>query len=159
MTERPAPERETSRRQLVHDELFTYAGYWSQDGICRIRIFTAPDQVPVVVATELADNRGTSITNAAEYIAAEIIARHFPEYFEAEEPVVWIEHYPRTPTQQREGLPAFSQALFSSYTPRVEYLGTIKRIRIGLPTWRHLEEAEVEALIGPFTEDSAAADP
>ncbi len=53
MTERPAPERETSRRQLVHDELFTYAGYWSQDGICRIRIFTAPDQVPVVVATEL----------------------------------------------------------------------------------------------------------
>ena len=64
MTERPAPERETSRRQLVHDELFTYAGYWSQDGVCRIRIFTAPDQVPVVVATELDDNRGTSVTNA-----------------------------------------------------------------------------------------------
>ena len=153
MTERPAPERETSRRQLVHDELFTYAGYWSQDGICRIRIFTAPDQVPVVLATELDDNRGTSVTNAAEYIAAEIIARHFPEQFEAEEHLIWLEEYPRTPEQRSRGMPAFSQAEFSSFTPRVEYLGTIQRIRIGQPTWRHLEEAEVEALIGPLTED------
>ena len=150
MTERPAPERETSRRQLIHDELFTYAGYWSQDGICRIRIFTAPDQVPVVIATELEENRGTSITNAAEYIAAEVIARHLPERFEAEDPVIWLEHYPRTPAEQRQGLPAFSRAEFRSFTPRVEYLGTIQRIRIGLPTWRHLEEAEVEAMIGPL---------
>ena len=59
MTERPKPERGTSQRQLVHDELFTYAGYWRRDGVCRIRIFTAPDQVTVVVATELEDNRGT----------------------------------------------------------------------------------------------------
>ena len=67
--------------------------------------------------------------------------------------MIWIEHYPRTPEQRSRGMPAFSQAEFSSYTPRVEYLGTIKRIRIGQPTWRHLEEAEVEALIGPFDED------
>lgn len=151
MTERLRPEGETSRRQLVHDELFTYAGYWSQDGICRIRILTAPDQVPVVVATELTEeNRGTSITNAAEYIAAEIVARHLPERFEAEVPVIWIEEYPRTPQQRSRGISAFSQAEFSSFTPRVEYLGGIKRIRIGRPTWRHVDESAVEALIGPI---------
>jgi len=80
MTERPAPEHETSRRQLTHDYHHTYTGYWSRDGLCRIRIFAAPDAVPVVVATELEENRGTSITNAAEYIAAEIIAWHFYDW-------------------------------------------------------------------------------
>lgn len=153
MTERPAPERETSRRQLVHDELFTYAGYWTRDAVCRIQIFAAPDEVPVVVATELEENTGTSITNVCEYLAAEVIARHFPERFEAEDPIIWIERYPRTPAERRQGLPTFSQAEFSSFTPRVEYLGTIKRIRIGQPTWRHVEETEVEELIGPLVED------
>ena len=153
MTERPTPERESSPRQLVHDDLFTYAGYWSQDGVCRIRIYTAPDEVPVVVATELDDNRGTSITNMSEFLAADVIARHFPERFEAEDPVIWLEHYPRTPAEQRQGLPDFSRAEFSSFTPRVERLGGIIRIRIGQPTWRHLDEAEVEALIGVLDED------
>ena len=50
-------------------------------------------------------------------------------------------------------MPAFSQAEFSSFTPRVEHLGDDQRIRIGQPTWRHLDEAEVEALIGPLDED------
>jgi len=150
MTERPAPEHETSRRQLTHDYRHRYTGYWSRDGICRIRIFAAPDHVPVVVATELAENPGTSITNMAEELAAEVIARHFPERFEAEVPVLWIEEYPQTPEQRRWGMPVFSQAEFSSFTPRVEYLGGIKRIRIGPPTWRHVDESEVEALIGPI---------
>ena len=153
MNERPTPEHEASRRQLTHDYRHTYVGYWSRDGICRIRIFAAPDAVPVVVATEVAENPGTSITNMAEELAAEVIARHFPERFEEETPVIWLEHYPRTPEQRRRGLPAFSQAEFSSFTPRVEYLGGIKRIRIGSPTWRHMDEADVEELIGPFPKD------
>jgi hypothetical protein len=38
MTERPTPEHETSRRQLTDDYRHRYTGYWSRDGICRIRI-------------------------------------------------------------------------------------------------------------------------
>ena len=152
MTEWPRPERETSRRQLVQRAL--HLRRLLETGcVCRIRIFVAPDQVPVVVATELDDNRGTSVTNMTEYLAAEIIARHFPEQFEAEEHLIWLEEYPRTPEQRSRGMPAFSQAEFSSYTPRVEYLGTIKRIHIGQPTWHHLEETEVEALIGILQKD------
>ncbi len=101
----------------------TYTGNWGRDGVCRIRIFAAPDEVPVVVATELEDNTGPSITNFCEYIAAEVIARHFPERFEAEIPLIWVEEYPRTPEQRSRGMPAFSQAEFSSFTPRMERLG------------------------------------
>ena len=150
MTERPAPEHGTAQRQLVADYRYTYTGYWTRDAVCRIQIFAAPEQVPVVVATELDENTGTSITNVCEYLAAEVIARHFPERFEAEDPVIWLEHYPRTSAERRQGLPSFSQADFGSFTPRVEYLGTIKRIRIGQPTWRHVDEADVEALVGPL---------
>ena len=153
MTERPRPERLTSERQLIADYHYTYTGYWTRDAVCRIQIFAASDAVPVVVATELDENTGTSITNVCEYLAAEVIARHFPERFEAEDPIIWLEHYPRTPAEHRQGLPAFSRAEFSSFTPRVEYLGAIKRIRIGQPTWRHIDETEVEALIGILQKD------
>ena len=47
-------------------------------------------------------------------------------------------------------MPAFSQAEFSSFTPHVAYLGGIQRIHLGPPTWRQVDEAEVEALIGPI---------
>jgi len=103
-----------------------------------------------VVATELAENPGTSITNMSEFLAAEIIARHFPDRFETEIPVIWLEQYPRTAEERRQGVSAFSHAEFISFTPCVEYLGGIKRIRIGQPTWRHVDETEVEALIGPI---------
>jgi hypothetical protein len=113
MIERPTPERETSQRQLMADYRYTYTGSWNRAAVCRIQIFTAPDEVPVVVATELDENTGTSLTNVCEYLAAEVIAQHFPERFETEEPIIWLEHYPRTPAERRQGLPAFSQSEFS----------------------------------------------
>ena len=132
---------------------YPYTSYWRFDAVCRMPIFTAPDQVPVVVASEFVENTGTSITNMAEELAAEVIARHFPERFEAEVSILWLELYPRTPEERKRGIPAFSQAEFSSFTPRVEYLGGIKRIRIGQPSWRHVDEVEIEAaLIGPLEE-------
>jgi len=68
MTERPRPERETTQRQPVADYHYTYTGYWTRDAVCRIQIFAAPDEVPVVVATELDENIGTSITNVCAYV-------------------------------------------------------------------------------------------
>ena len=61
MTERPMPEWEVSPHQKTHDYRSAYTGYWRSEAVCRIRIFAAPDQVPVVVASEFAENTGTSI--------------------------------------------------------------------------------------------------
>ena len=47
-------------------------------GRCRVRIYL-PEEVgdaPVVVCSELPENRGMSVTNAAERIAAEVIKKH-----------------------------------------------------------------------------------
>jgi len=50
------------------------------DGRCRVRIFLPDDErdAVVVVCTEPRDNPGTSITNAAERIAGEVIYAHRP---------------------------------------------------------------------------------
>lgn len=145
MTERlPTSEPEY---QLTRDERHNYEGFWRHPAVCRIRIFERSDAIPVVIATELAENTGTSITNMAEYLAAEIVSHHFPERFETEEPVIWVEQYPRHPGQC--DLPEFSQVVFASYTPHIVWAGMRQRIRLGQPSWRYLEREEVERLVGP----------
>jgi hypothetical protein len=56
-----------------HDYIHHYRGYWSGGGRCRIRIFLEEGQAPIVICSELPDNPNTSVTNMAEYLAAEII--------------------------------------------------------------------------------------
>jgi hypothetical protein len=81
-------------------------------GRCRIRIYL-PDEpesdAPVVICSELSNNPGASITNAAETIAAEVIKGH-----RLRTPLVWIEHYPaesRRPSAEE----TFDLVIFSSY--------------------------------------------
>ena len=66
-----------------------YRGYWSDGGKCRIRIYREDGQAPVVICSQLPDNDNTSVTNMAEYLAAEVIEGHSLPV-----PVTWIEHYP-----------------------------------------------------------------
>jgi hypothetical protein len=76
-------------RKKTHDYVHEYRGYWSEGGRCRIRINREEGCEPVVVCSQLPDNENTSVTNMAEYIAAEIIEEH-----ELPTPLTWIEHYP-----------------------------------------------------------------
>src|SRR6185503_8773416 len=57
---------------------------------CRLRFFEAPTGDVVVVATELPDNPGMSITNAAEELAGTVCR----DYGIDPERLVWVEHYP-----------------------------------------------------------------
>ena len=62
-------------------------------------------------------------------------------------PVVWIEHYlPESTNQKTE---TFNLVIFSSYeiTGRAPYLGE-SRYTIEEPTWKRLDRASVETLIG-----------
>ncbi len=73
----------------THDYFHYYRGYWSDGGKCRIRIYREDGESPVVVCSQLPDNDNTSVTNMAEYLAAEVIREHG-----LLTPLAWVEHYP-----------------------------------------------------------------
>ena len=112
---------------------------------CRVRIYVAddPKDAEVVICSELANNLGTSVTEAAQTIAGEVIKHH-----DLSRPV-WIEHYPPEATNgwdETFDLVAFSS---SSYEVReIPHGGDARRHNIGKPSWKSLDRKTVEALIG-----------
>ena len=87
------------------------------------------------------DYPGGSITDSAEVIAAGVIRAN-----ELQTPLVWIEHWPE---KSAEGQEAFDLVVFSSYevADRAPYLGQT-RDWVGEPTWKPLDRATVEVLVG-----------
>jgi hypothetical protein len=98
--------------------------------------------VPVVICSELPNNPGGSITNSAEVIAAGVIRAN-----ELPTSLVWIEHWPEETTGGRAE--TFELVVFSSYdvVERAPYLGET-RTWIGDATWKPLDRATVEVLVG-----------
>ena len=116
-----------------------------RDGRCRVRIYLPDEErdAVVVICTELANNPGASVTNAARRIAAEVIEAH-----RLPTPLVWIEHHPPETTGGRTEI--FEMVLFDSYEVRLRrapYLGD-RAVEIGSPTWKPLDWASVEMLVG-----------
>ena len=111
-------------------------------GRCRVRVYLPHEEgdAPVVVCSELPDNRGMNVTNAAERIAAEVIKRHGL-------PVpVWIEQ--RTAETAHGPEERFALVVFSDHEVRElpPYLGV--RLTIGEPTFKRLDRHSVEVLVG-----------
>ena len=74
--------------QLIFDQ-FRFRGFHGQEAFCRLEILPIADGRTVVIATELEDNPGTSITNVAEHLAS-----HVCDQFQIDpQRLVWIEHY------------------------------------------------------------------
>ncbi len=138
---------------LTHDYVYPFRGLWDEGGLCRVRLFQAPDRTPVIVCTGLPENQNTSITNAVEYLAAELIVHHFPVRFEHPEPVVWVEHYPAPSAgasghRRSNGRPDFDRVTFASWSPRRVFERGIERVKLGEPSWSPLSANELTALIG-----------
>jgi len=124
----------------TYDYVHHYRGYWSDGGKCRIRIYQEEGQVPMVICSQLPDNDNTSVTNMAEYLAAEVIEEH-----SLPTPPVWIEHYPEHGGRIGE----WSLVRFSSWEAEEVLLGGMWRRRVvGSPRWSHLAPGEVERLTG-----------
>ncbi len=144
----PPEEREERPASKTADFRYAYRGYWDEGGICRVRLFDAQTRPPVIVVSQLEENRNTSITNVCEYLAAEIGAKHFPERFEEPEPFCWLEHY-RYPEERDPALrEMWSRVRFDSYTPRLVTLGGVMRTKLGIPRWIHMPTPDVARLIG-----------
>jgi hypothetical protein len=128
----------------THDYIHHYRGYWSEGGKCRIRIYQRKGQAPVVICSQLPDNDNTSVTNMAEYLAAEVKEEH-----DLPTPLTWIEHYP-----EHEGeIGEYSLVKFSDWKQAEVCLGGVWRYRIGSPMWAALSTDEVEKGLKPTTRD------
>ncbi len=142
------PEEESRPLPKTADFRYAYRGYYDDGGICRVRLFGDTRRPPVILVSQLEENRNTSVTNMAEYLAAEIGAKHFPERFEARDPFVFIEHY-RYPEEKDPTLrEIWSKVRFDSYTPRLVTLGGVMRTKLGTPRWTYLPPTDVAGLIG-----------
>src|SRR4051794_20817669 len=72
---------------------FDYAGLHGRPARCGLEIVELPNGRTVVIATELSDNPGVSITNFAEKLASLVC-----KMFDIDPTtLVWIEHYPAEP--------------------------------------------------------------
>jgi hypothetical protein len=129
---------------LASDYIHPYKDAGGGSARCRVRIYLPEDMrdTPVVICSELSNNPGGSITNSAEVVAEGVIRAN-----ELPTPLVWIEHWPKETTDVEEE--TFDLVVFSSYevAERPPYLGE-KRAWIGDATWKLLDRATVEALVG-----------
>jgi len=122
----------------THDYVHHYRGYWSDGGKCRIRIYRTHSDEPVVICSQLPENKNTSVTNMAEYLAAEVIEEHG-----LATPLTWIEHYP-----EHRGKPGeYSLVRFSSWERREVRVGGVWRCRVGSPNWSPLRPLEVQGAL------------
>ncbi|MDP9474930.1 MAG: hypothetical protein M3R38_04445 [Actinomycetota bacterium] len=131
--------------RLALDAVFPFLGPRGAKSKCRVRVYE-PDEperdAHVVVASELLSNTGTSITNVAEVVAAEIAhAYRLPT------PLVYIEHYPPEATDGRAE--TFELVVFASWESReiARLPGELIR-EIGRPIWKRVDRRSVEILVG-----------
>ena len=82
--------------------LLRYQGKNGFDGVCHVRLYEQPEELPTVIAGGLEDNPGTSITNAIEMVAAAAQRSEFPEGREFR----LIEHY--ADTVDGQGRPTYA---------------------------------------------------
>jgi hypothetical protein len=98
-----------------------------------------------VICSQPPDNDNTSVTNMAEYLAAEVIEDH-----SLPTPLAWIEHYP-----EHEGeIGEYSLVRFSSWELTEVCLGGIWRYRVASPSWSHLTSEAVDELLGGLRQAS-----
>jgi hypothetical protein len=115
------------------DTIFNYKGFWGCASKCRIRIYRNGDK-DIIIATELPDNPGTSVTNFAEHLAKLVVLKFKLNLCR----LVWIEHYP-------------ADRLYKENYSRVQFTLSVRDdggFEFSAPEWSHLTKEEVEKLTG-----------
>jgi hypothetical protein len=147
---RPPHPEDAPPATLLLDERYEYRGYHSQGGVTRVRLYDRQEVAPVMLLTELPENTNTSVTNMLEYLVAEIGTLLMPHRFDDDEPFIVLEHYAAQPAPQLRELRDERYALvtFEDWTLRRQWLGGVERKRVGQPSWSHLSDEELAALLG-----------
>ncbi len=128
---------------MATDYIHPYRSVIGDRSLCRIRLYLPQEDqdAAVVICSELSDNTGTPVIQAAQQIAAEVI-----QHFRLPSPPVWIEHHPQESTYGQED--AFDLVAFAHYEVKDTLRRGILHQEIGQPTRKRLDRASVELLIG-----------
>ncbi|CAN5567354.1 hypothetical protein BH24ACT21_BH24ACT21_11140 [soil metagenome] len=132
--------------RLTQEYIHNRQGYRFGARCCWVRIYLGEEgDAPVVICEELRDG-GVFVSELSEYLAAEVIRRHFPEGLpDLRRPLLWIEHRPT----RRRGPGRYRLVTFSSYTPVPVGAGFVRREKLGDTVGREfLDAREVGILIG-----------
>jgi len=115
------------------EEIHTFKGLHGFPSRCFLRIYKTGEKT-VIIATELRDNPGTSITNYAAQLATGAL-----QTFNVQpEQLVWVEHYPAGDTEREgEGEDTYDIVTF-----------TWNGDNLTTPVWRHSNKKEVETITG-----------
>jgi hypothetical protein len=130
---------------LTHD----YIAPTPHGGRCRVRVYEPVEADResgsfVVILTELPDNPGMSVTNAAEEIAAAVVtANALPS-----SRTVFIEHYETGARGTPSDPHTFDLITFSHDDPEPVLRAGRWSVELGEPSWSALDRASVETLIG-----------
>jgi hypothetical protein len=109
----------------LFDGTFPFDGLHGCPSRCHLRIYRHPDRPVVVVATELTENRGTSITNALPDLAKRVCSAFDIDPYT----LLWVEHYPAEPPCPET-------------LERVEFAGGRE------PAWEAMSRSRLEVLTG-----------
>jgi hypothetical protein len=132
--------------RLTEDYIHAFRGPSGARSACRIRLYMPAEEdealgdAPVVIVSELANNPGTSVTNAVEQIAAEVMAAH-----DLETAPVFVEHYPLEATGGHKE--TFDLVVFAHHEVKEVLRAGIWRKELGSPTWKPLDHCAVEVLV------------
>lgn len=117
---------------------------------CRVRIYEPDDPLRdahVIIVSELADNPGTSVTNAAAEVAAEVVSLFRLGSSDGPHPV-FIEHHENGARGTAEDPHTFDLVAFSDYRMHKTTRGGATRRVIGEPSWKPLDRSSAERLVG-----------
>jgi hypothetical protein len=131
---------------VVEEGRTVAAGPFSRRGQCRIRIFEQPDGTSVVIATELPDYQGVSVTNGAEAIATQVCLRYGPDPGRT----AFIEHYDDRAELQKWAARGIQREIIGRTDGESFDFVIFQRIgeQLKNPLWKPATKATVEALIG-----------
>ena len=115
--------------------LYEYPGFRNCYSKCDLEIVRSVGRTTLVICTELENNPGTSVTNAAEIIATRL-CQEDPTI--DPEGLIWVEHYPeRSAGRKQTPYPeTWDMVVFTHRAGR-----TFRR-----PTWRRVSAEEVQTI-------------
>ena len=126
---------------------FEYAGFHGCASWCRLEIWDAPGQPPVVIVTNPLEDNGTSVTNMAEGLAT-LVCRRFGLEPRA---LIWIECYERAGDDERVG-DEWAISHFSPHTKRSEFIRVFFQVSpedvLTDPEWQPFGLVQAETLVG-----------
>lgn len=141
----------------THDSIFTWQGFGNGfgkwDSKCRIRVYNH-DGVDVVVATELHDNAGTSLTNCIENVTMMVMKKLELNH----QKLVVIQHEPDFNSGlfgSKKEMGQFSSVDFQMMVKKNELdpTGKSQTAILVSPTWKPLKLHHVESIIGEKLND------